>query len=264
MPVAAIASAPYSKPSGLRGLAHDLDALFRPPPALAPIARRAQDVVDAIDWTQPLVVIWVPGTSGHELSPELTRLLAARGITNATFMPYQATWRFRDSVPDGEATLHAVLELVKTRRRPGQRVVLLGESQGAWIISSVLRDPALAALVDRVALVAHPALAPAHTHALSTPTTHLDARVHEFNDEHDVVTRDLGRSAPAALDVIDSFARLEVGHALLGALGIAVRNPAVIQALIASQLFRVNGTDNPHHAGTLMEQALAWALDAPA
>jgi hypothetical protein len=261
MTVAALASKLPPRPSALSGLATDLDRLFRPPPPLPSIAERAQALVDSLDWSQPLVVIWVPGTSDHAFSPEFEALLKRHGITNAGCMSYQASWRFRDSVPDGEATLRAALELVRSRRHPGQRVVLMGESQGAWIISSVLRDPSLAALVDRAGLVAHPALAPAHAHDLSVPTTPLDrSRVHEFNDDHDVVTRDLGTSAPLALDIVDSFARLEVGHALLGALKVAVTNPSLLAALVSSQLFRVNGSTNPHHAGTLLEQAFDWVL----
>jgi hypothetical protein len=48
--------------------------------------------------------------------------------------------------------------------------MLLGQSQGAWIISSVLLHRKYAQLVERVGLIAHPGLAPAHGHATSAPS----------------------------------------------------------------------------------------------
>lgn len=175
-------------------------------------------------------------------------------------MPYQATWRLRESVPDGEATLRALLELVHARKRPGQKFLLLGESQGAWVISSVLRDPRLAKLVDRASLVAHPAMAPAHVHPSTSATERLDSRVREFNSTTDVVTREVGPSADAAIEIVDSFARLEVGRALRRTLGVLVTNPGLLQALVASQLFRIRGEQNPHEAGDHMQFAVDWIL----
>jgi hypothetical protein len=262
MGVSAIAS---TAPGGaLGGLLRDMDRLFLPPRPLPTPVDRARAVVDSLDWSQDLVVIWMPGTSEHDIAPDVAESFSRKHLKNVAYVPYQATWRLAESVPDGEAALRAVLDLVRTRRRPGQRVVLLGQSQGAWVISSVLRDPAYAAVVDKVGLVAHPALAPAHAHATTVPSPRLDAKVHEFNSQTDVVTKDLGRSGPAALDIVNAFAHLEIGHALKGALGIAFRDPGVLQALIASQLFRVKGGNNPHESGNLLDQAIDWVLASAA
>jgi hypothetical protein len=258
MGVSAIAS---KAPGGaLGGLLRDMDRLFLPPRPLPTPADRARAVVDSLDWTQDLVVIWLPGTSEHDIAPDVAESFRRKHLTNVAYVPYQATWRLAESVRDGEAALRAVLDLVRARKRPGQRVVLLGQSQGAWVISSVLRDPAYAAVIDKVGLVAHPALAPAHAHDTTLPSPRLGAKVREFNSESDVVTRDLGASGPAALSIVNAFAHLEIGAALKGALGIAVRDPAVLQALIASQLFRVKGGDNPHESGNLLDQAVDWVL----
>lgn len=258
MGVSAIASA---APGGaLGGLLRDMDRLFLPPRPLPTPADRARAVVDSLDWSQDLIVIWLPGTSEHDIAPDVAESFTRKHLRNVAYVPYQATWRLAESVPDGEETLRDVLALVRARKRPGQRVVLLGQSQGAWVISSVLRDPALAAIVDKVGLVAHPALAPAHAHDTSLPTPRLDARVREFNSQTDVVTRDLGKSGPAALTIVNAFAHLEIGTALKGALGIAIHDPAVLQALIASQLFRVKGGNNPHESGNLLDQAIDWVL----
>jgi hypothetical protein len=107
-------------------------------------------------------------------------------------------------------------------------------------------------------------MAPAHAHeATSDEIVRLDARVREFNAPDDVVTKDVGDSADAVLDVVDSFARLDIGRALAKALGIAVTNPALVQALVASQLFRLRGDDNPHETEDLVDDAVEWVLDAP-
>lgn len=259
MGVSGIASA---APSGgtLGGLLRDLDRMFLPPRMLPTPVERARAVVDAIDWSLDTIVLWVPGTSEHGIADDVAAAFRRRRIRGAVAVPYQATWRLVDSVPDGEATLRAVLDLVRARRRPGQRIVLLGQSQGAWIISSVLRDPNHARGIHRVGLVAHPALAPAHSHGTTGPSDRLGPSVREFNDPDDLVTRDLGPNARAALGIVDAFARLDLGRAFGGALKVIVKDPALLQALVASQLFRVKGTDNPHEPGAVLDEAIAWGV----
>ncbi len=260
MPAVSRISGPTAPPSALQDFANDIDQLFVPPRPLPSPADRARALVDSIDWSQQVVVIWIPGTSGHEVPEYVASRLRAAGGSAAVALIYQATWRLKDSVPDGEATLRAVLELIAGRKRPGQRVVLLGESQGAWVISSILRDPRLAKVVDRASLVAHPALAPAHAHASTSTPTRLGASVREFNGSTDVVTREVGRSADTVLDIVDSFARLDVGRALRGAASVLFTNPGLLQALVASQLFRVKGETNPHGSDDFMADAIAWIL----
>jgi hypothetical protein len=252
-----------AKPSALQDFAHDVDQLFLPPRPLPSPATRAQELIDSIDWTQPLIVIWIPGTGGHEIPEHVAKLLRDAGGPAAHGMSYQATWRLRDSVPDGEATLRAVLELVARHKRPGQRVVLVGESQGAWIISSLLREPRFAALIDRASLVAHPSMSPAHVHESTSTDVRLGSTVREFNGTTDVVTRETGKSAEAAIDIVDSFAKLQIGRALRGALGILFTNPGLLQALIASQAFRAKGETNPHDSSSHMQDAIAWILGKP-
>lgn len=256
-------AAPAQAPTkgALTDFLEDIDSLFVPPIPLPPPADRARALADRIDWTQPTIVIWVPGTNGHDVPEKVqARLRAAKGPA-AYAIDYTSTWQLRTSVPDGEAALRELLQLVARRKRAGQRVVLLGESQGAWVISSVLRDPALAAVVDRAALVAHPALAPAHVHDSTSVEDRLDpSRTREFNRPGDVVTRELGASAPRVLDVVHDFASLEVGRALRGALTIAFTDFGVLQALVASQLFRVEGKQNPHASADLLADAVAWVL----
>jgi hypothetical protein len=256
-----IAPAASAGRSALDGFLRDIDSLFVPPLPLPSPDVRAQRLVDSIDWSSGLVVIWVPGTNDHEVPEEIARRLAEAGVDHPYVVDYASTWQLRSSVPDGEATLRAVLELVAKRKRRGQRVVLLGESQGAWVISSILRDPRLAKVVDRASLMAHPALAPAHVHESTSTSDRLDPRrVQEFNRDGDVVTREVGKSHDRVLDVVDSFAGLRVGHALLGALAIAVTDPGLLGALVASQLFRVQGTENPHGSSDFVGDAISWIV----
>ena len=262
--IAATISAPAAPPAergALSDFLADIDSLFVPPVPLPSPADRARALVEAIDWSQPTIVIWVPGTNDHDVPEHVRARLQAAGGPDAYTLDYISTWQLRTSVPDGEAALRELLRLVAERKRAGQRVVLLGESQGAWVISSVLRDPELAAVVDRAGLVAHPALAPAHVHESTSAPGRLDpSRTREFNRDGDVVTRELGRSAPRVLDIVDSFASLEVGRALRGALAVLVTDPGVLQALVASQVFRVEGKENPHSSGDFMADAVAWVL----
>lgn len=249
--------------SALSGLLSDLDRLFVPPPPLPDVAARVGAVLRQIDWSGPLIVLWVPGTNTHgvprHVAAGMARLLGA-GI-RAVHIPYQSTWRFRDSVPDGEAVLAGVMRGIARRRRRGQRVVLLGESQGAWIISSVLRDAALARLVERAALIAHPGTAPSHVHATSRGKGELGRFVREFNNPRDIATRDPGVQTERVVDMVDAFARLEMGRALRHAVSVLTRDPAVVQALVASQLFRLQGTANPHDSESVLTQALRWAFE---
>ncbi len=265
-PVGRITAAAVAAPSSARGVLadflDDIDSLFVPAVPLPSPADRARALVDRIDWSQPTIVIWVPGTNDHEVPDHVRQRLRDAGGPEAYAIDYQSTWHLRSSVPDGEAALRELLELVAKRKRRGQRVVLIGESQGAWVISSVLRDPKLAKVVDRASLVAHPALAPAHVHDSTSFDDRLDPkRSREFNRDGDVVTRELGRSAPRVLEIVDSFASLEVGKALKGALTVAVTDFGVLQALVASQLFRVKGEANPHGSDDLMRDAVDWILD---
>lgn len=261
--MARIEAAPAPAPSPLKDFARDLDNMFAPPVPLPSPEQRARMLVDSIDWSQPLIVLWIPGTSGHDVPRHVAELLRRARGPAAHAMPYQATWQLRDSVPDGEATLRATLELVALRKRPGQKVVLLGESQGAWIISSVLREPRFAKLINRASLVAHPGMSPAHVHESTSTKIRLTGPIREFNSTTDVVTKEVGSSAETALDVVDSFARLDIGRALRGAVRIMLTNPALLQALVASQLFRVKGEKNPHESQDLMTDAIAWILGRP-
>jgi hypothetical protein len=244
------------------GLARDVGRLFVRPRSLPPAAHRAQVVADTIDWSAPTVLLWVPGTNVVGVPPQLDQCLreAHPGIV-AHVVDYMATWQLRDSLPDGELVLRELLQIVARRRRRDQHVVLLGQSQGAWVISSVLQDAKLAAVVDRVALVAHPAIAPAHAHDCMPSLARLDDHVREFNAPGDVVSYEVDCLPDHVLDLVDAIARKDARRAVGEAARIVASDRMIVRAFLASQLFRVRGTDNPHESEHLMRDAVAWLLE---
>lgn len=238
-PVVGVAGGPAAPPAqpsrpGLGGLLDALGRIVAEPPALPSVQQRVAAMLRRIDLDADPIVIYVRGTSERDLRPEI-RAAFDRVLPGATVhqVEYQASWRFAKSVPDGVAVLRGVLEAIR-RRRPGARVLLAGESQGAWVAATVLADPALSRVVTRAVLWGAPAAAP-----LDFADGH-DPRVREFNNRGDIVTMDLGARANETLvAAIDRLARRDVVGGILPILGYAVTHPAVLGALIAAQLWRV-------------------------
>lgn len=239
LPVPALAGAPAaaSAPPGRPGLGGLLDALGRivaDPPALPSVQQRVAAMLRRIDLDADPIVIYVRGTNERDLRPEI-RAAFERVLPGATVhqVEYEASWRFADSVPDGVAVLRGVLEAIR-RRRPGARVLVAGESQGAWVAATVLADPAMSRIVARAVLWGAPAAAP-----VDFADGH-DPRVRELNNRGDIVTMDLGARANGMLvAAIDRLARRDLAGGLLPILRYAVTHPAVLGALIAAQLWRV-------------------------
>jgi len=215
-----------------------VDALRRimaEPPVMASVQSRVDAIVRSIDWSAPRIVIYVRGTSERDVRPEI-RAAFTKAMPGVPLhqIEYQASWRFDDSVPDGAAVLRGVLEAIAKRRRPGQQVLLAGESQGAWVISSVLADQRMSAIVTRAVLWGAPAAGP-----VDFADGH-DPRVREFNNTGDVVTMDFGAKANRLLiGAIDQFARKDIVGGVLPILGYAITHPAALGALLTAQAWRV-------------------------
>ncbi len=227
--------APAASRPGLGGLVDALRRIMAEPPTMPSVEARVAAILRAIDWSAPRIVIYVRGTSERDVRPEIRAAFQAElpGVPLHQ-VEYQASWRFDESVPDGAAVLRGVLEGIARRRRPGQQVLLAGESQGAWVISAVLAHPALARHVTRTVLWGAPAAAP-----MDFADGH-DPRVREYNNAGDVVTMDFGMRANTMLTgAITRFARRDVLGGVLPILGYAVTNPAALGALLAAQAWRV-------------------------
>ncbi len=240
----AAAPAPAGKPqskAGLGGLVAALKAIMADPPAQASVADRVAKVLAQIPAGDRRVVIWVRGTSDRDIKPEVAAAFAAELAGEPVLqVDYEASWRFDDSVPDGAAVLHGVLAAL-AKRRPRPQVLLAGESQGAWVISTVLQDPKVAPVVTRAVLWGAPAAAP-----IDFADGH-DPRVREFNNPADIVSMDLGDGeSDRIVGAIDRFARRDLVGGLLPILGFALTHPGVLASLVRAQLWRGKAFPSPH------------------
>lgn len=216
--------------------------LLRDPPPLPSVEQRVEMILADLDWDAPALTIWVPGTSEYWIKQRfLDELHLAAPGAHVTMIPYESTWRFSTSVPDGAAVLRGVLDAIR-KRAPGRPVFLAGESQGAWIISTVLADPAFAKLVTRAALWGRPAAAP--------QTFGLPGQVREVNAPGDIVTMELGDNPAEVLAAVEQLARRNVGTGLVRISGYAVRRPYMLVKLLKFWSFALpivgNGQKSEH------------------
>ncbi len=205
----------------------------------------AQRVLDAIDFSKRDIVIWAPGTSNRGPHPAFKAAVEAayRGEDSSLVaLEYEATWHLRRSLPTGIATLRLVLEGIKARGGD-HRVLLGGESQGAWIIGEALADPTASSVVDRAVLLGHPWLA-AHQY-----TRGEDPRVRVINHAGDQVALPVKGSATDGLDAMIAIRTLDLSK--LGSVFKAIaHNPGHGVLMLKNILFAIPGLKtllkNPH------------------
>lgn len=228
---------PQPPPKDQRGLKTPLiegpQHLLHDPPPLPSVEARVRMIVADLDWNAPALTIWVPGTSEYWIKQRfIDELHLAAPGAHVTMIPYELTWRFSTSVPDGVAVLQGVLDEVR-RRAPGKPVFLSGESQGAWIISAVLAQPEYATLVTRAALWGHPAAAP--------QTFGRPGQVREHNSPGDIVTMELGDDPAAVLAAVEQLSRRNFGTGLTQIAAYAVQRPDMLVKLIKFWSFALPG-----------------------
>ncbi|MCW2922510.1 MAG: hypothetical protein JWL76_2384 [Thermoleophilia bacterium] len=219
---------PEPPPKDQRGLKQPMiegpQHLLHDPPPLPSVAERVRMIVADLDWNAPALTIWVPGTSEYWIKQRfIDELHLAAPGAHVTMIPYESTWRFSTSVPDGAAVLQGVLDEIH-RRAPRKPVFLSGESQGAWIISKVLSDPAYASIVTRASIWGHPAAAP---QAFGRP-----GQVREHNSPGDIVTMELGNNPGAVLAAVEQLSRRNFGTGLAQIAAYAVQRPDMLVKLI--------------------------------
>lgn len=190
----------------------------------------AQILLNSIDWSQPDLVIWVPGTGSHSLDPAFEAAVRAswgQGGVSLNRLEYEASWNLRTSVATGVATLRIVLAEI-ARRGGSQRVLLAGQEQGAWVIGEVLADPKMRELVSRAVLFGHPSLAATHHHG-------SDGKVLEVNDAYDRLTQPVRGDATAALDRLIAAYRGTFADAARGAAAV-LREPGLLAGWLQTKL----------------------------
>ena len=217
----------------------------------------AQKTLDAIDFSKRDIVIWAPGTSNHGPHPAFAAAIAEayRGEgSNLVALEYEATWHLRRSLPTGIATMRLVLEGIKARGGD-HRVLLSGESQGAWIVGEVLADPTVSSIVDRAVLVGHPWLAKHQYNAGQDP------RVRVINHAGDQVALPIRGSATDGLDAMLAIRTLDLSKA--GALVRAITaNPDHGVKMLANIVFAIpfvkHLLKNPHVYDGEMTRAVEY------
>jgi len=233
----------------------------------------AQKVLDSIDFSKRDIVIWAPGTSNHGTHPAFEAAIKDSyrdGAASQVALEYEATWHLRRSLPTGIATMRLVLEGIRARGGD-HRVLLSGESQGAWIIGEVLADPAVSSVVDRAILVGHPWLAK-HQYDQGQ-----DSRVRVINHDGDQVALPVRGDATVGLDAMIAIRTLDLSR-----LGDVVKalaaNPDHAVKLLANIAYSLPGLKklltNPHvydgdmaraveylRTGTLRAAGVAAAVD---
>lgn len=123
----------------------------------------AAEMIGRIDWTQPSIVIWVPGIcSPPGVRPEFAA--AADGVASPHWLGALEYPRYADidrNVPIGARALELVLDEIRRRDPDGTRynVAVAAESLGAIVASRAMQTDA-GSVIDRAEFFGTPAAAP--------------------------------------------------------------------------------------------------------
>lgn len=220
----------------------------------------ARRTLDQINWAQRDVVIWVPGTGSKIIHPafeDTVRGSWTDGRVSLVRMHHEASWNMRPSVATGIATMKLVLAGIAAHGGD-HRIMLAGESQGAWIIGEAMADPMLRRVVSRAFLLGHPWLATHHYDDKHDP----DVRV--INNDGDLVTMSIKGDSEALARGLDAMVAIYTGRVWKLPLVISslLANPIHGWKLISSIKFALPGANkrwqNPHHYDRHMKEAVAF------
>lgn len=232
---------------GDTSLSGGIKRFFNPDSNLPPVAERVKQAVAKIDWSKKDIILWMPGTSEYVTNPSFAKTVDAMfpGM-HAVPVVYAANWRFETSVPDGIAVLKGVMDEIR-RRAPGRKVLIAGQSQGAWIASAIVGDPKYAGMVKRAALFGHPVVSPYHFHDLKS-------NVVEINNPGDPVALKVNADKARVVKAIDMVARGKLLQSVPTWLSLAIHNPAYLGQALLGQMMRLpiinKLAGDPHHYET--------------
>lgn len=215
----------------------------------------ARLALNAIDWSKGEIVLWVPGTSNHKIHEGFEAAVRESWIDGGVSLSrveYEASWNMRPSTATGIATLRLILAGIAAHGGT-HRVMLAGESQGAWLIGEALSDPRLRRVVHRAVLFGHPFVAAHHF------DDGHDPGVLEINNAGDQVSAPIKGDVAAGLDAMVAIRTLNVGG--LGTVAKALsQNPehgVMILKSLAGGIFRGLVKD-PHNYTGEMSRAVEW------
>ena len=203
------------------------------------------------------IVIWVPGTSNHSINKSFADALPID--IEPVLVDYKASWNLTESVPDGVKRLKRMLALAQKKRKHGQRILLAGESQGAWVISETLTDPKYRSIVDGAVLLGNPGVAPIH---FSGPDRVTFDRFVEINHKYDYATfRWL--DSPLIPEAVSNFMAGDMENMPLF-LSMLLKHPlqaAISGFMLLKHIPALRGIiPNPHDYDEDMRAAVEWLL----
>jgi len=208
-----------------------------------------------IDMSRDVIVIWVPGTSNHNIHPRFERdaTLFWGDRASLVLAQYQADWRLSSSIPDGFRELKNIVDYVLKHRRKGQRVVLAGESQGALIIGELMARPEYYAAIDKAVLMGHPGISEKHYDN--------DPKVLEINNPADPATFQWPGDAVEIIRNVDKFFKKDMSSIPFFIKTIASA-PFLAAHLVGSQLNSIplfkEHFPHPHNYSSRMPEAVLW------
>lgn len=235
----------------------ELANFFTPPTPHPPVEARVAAILAQIPETQTTVALWMPGTSETSVHPAFQMEWVHRTGTPAILLPYEASWRLVGSLADGEAILRGVLDGLAARRTP-PTLHLAGESQGAWAIANVLREPGRRAQVARVAVFGMPGLAPYRP-------ADEDPNWLTINHDKDPIVYPVEGDTTALREAIDTLARGKFLKCIPGFLATAVANPKLLRVFVWNKLTLLLSPNmpDPHNYAPAMSRGVDFLLNFP-
>jgi hypothetical protein len=159
----------------------------------------------------------------------------------------------RPSVATGVETLKLVLAGIAAMGG-NHRVLLAGDSQGAWVLGEAIQDPMFRSVVDRAVMMGHPSLAASHFPA-------SDPNIIEINKPDDPVATPVKGSPDDAVDTYTALYTFQLWRLPL-ILRTLILNPNQGVNLVTSLISLIPGLKgkirNPHGYDEVMNQVAAF------
>lgn len=232
-----------------------------PAPNAAQARAEADSVLAALDRTKQDLVLWLPGTympgAPKAFRDALTERLGSN-VSLASFPTHNDYYVQRGAV-DSAAALDLVVGDLARTRRPGQRILLAGDSQGAWSIGEAMQHPQVAAAVDRAVLTGNPGVS-AHQYDDAS-----DPKVRELFNEGDTVAADYRGDASLMVNAAERFLQGEPAQ-VLRMVPAVVNNPAAAVRAVSSAVsirFFDGYEHDPHNYDPRAGEAVGWLAGAP-